>query len=195
MRRLPTLSALRHHRLHVPRREELPLLQVDRAAGLRRRRDQVGLARKQRRNLQHVDHLGRRRRLRRLMDVGQHRQPGLALDPLEHRASPPRRPGPRNEPWLVRLALSNDDLKTIGTPLAREIAASRSAWRRHDSALSITHGPAISTRRGPPKTTPPASTWRHAHETDLQLPHLRSAPAPCSARRCTAARISPRNSG
>ena len=28
----------------------------------------------------------------------------------------------------------------------------------HDSALSITQGPAIATKRGPPKTTPPTST-------------------------------------
>ena len=63
---------------HVERREELALLDVDRAPGPRGGHDQVGLPGEERRNLQDVDDLGGRRRLRRLVDVGQDRHAGVA---------------------------------------------------------------------------------------------------------------------
>ena len=67
-------------------RQELALLHVDRLCRcLRRRDEQVGLAAEKRRNLQDVDDLRRRRRVRRLVNVGQHRQPGARLDLGERR--------------------------------------------------------------------------------------------------------------
>ena len=64
---------LRHHVAHVPRREELALLHVDRLIGRCRRQQQVGLAAEERRNLKHVHGLRHRRALLRQMHVGQHR--------------------------------------------------------------------------------------------------------------------------
>ena len=60
--------------LHVLRRQELALLDVDRLAGPRRGDDQIGLPREERRDLQHVDDLGGGRGVRRLVNVGQQRQ-------------------------------------------------------------------------------------------------------------------------
>ena len=45
--------------LHLVRRQKLPLLDVDRLAGFRRRLDQIGLATQERRGLQNIDHLSR----------------------------------------------------------------------------------------------------------------------------------------
>ena len=61
----------------------MPLLDVDRPAGPRRRLQEVGLARQEGRDLEQVDHLGDRPGLDRLMDVGGHGQAGLGLDALE----------------------------------------------------------------------------------------------------------------
>ena len=49
--------------LHIIGREELTLLDVDDAAGLRGGDEQVGLAREKRRNLEHVRDFSRRLRL------------------------------------------------------------------------------------------------------------------------------------
>ena len=68
---------------HIPRREKLALLDIHHAAGTRRRDQQVGLAREQRRDLQDIDDFRGRRGLRRFMDVGQDRQPGRVLDASE----------------------------------------------------------------------------------------------------------------
>src|SRR5437667_2342854 len=59
---------------------------------------------------------------------------------------PSASPGPRYAVTLVRLALSNDALKTNG-PAMRAMAA---AMRCTCSSLSITHGPAISASGHPP---------------------------------------------
>ena len=59
IRRVPAFSAFATDRLHIPRREELPLLDVDGASGLRGRIDQIGLTREQRGNLDHIDDLRR----------------------------------------------------------------------------------------------------------------------------------------
>src|ERR1035437_7876162 len=67
-----------------------------------------------------------------------------AFNPARMR-SPSFRPGPRYAPTLVRLALSKLALKT-NSPTARRMPR---AMRCTCSSLSITHGPAISTRRLP----------------------------------------------
>ncbi len=59
--------------LHVPGRQELPLLDVDRAAGLRCRDQEIGLAREEGRDLQHIDRLRGDGALLLGVDVGQHR--------------------------------------------------------------------------------------------------------------------------
>ena len=66
---------------HVERREKLSFLQVHRAPRGGGGDDQVGLPAQERRDLEHVGHLGHRRGLRRLVDVGQDR----AADPLPDR--------------------------------------------------------------------------------------------------------------
>ncbi len=83
-------AALRHHHLviaaggglgdhvlHLPRREELPLLDVDRLAGGHDGADEIGLPAEKRRRLQHVHHRGHSRRLRGLVHVGEHRNADL----------------------------------------------------------------------------------------------------------------------
>src|ERR1035441_3536637 len=59
--------------------------------------------------------------------------------------SPSFNPGPRYAPTLVRLALSKLALKTNSPTASRMPRAMRCTC----SSLSITHGPAISTRRLP----------------------------------------------
>ena len=70
---MPAAGDLRGDVLHVPGRQELALLDVDRAAGLRRGDQQVGLPAQEGRDLQHVDRLGDRRALLGRVHVGQHR--------------------------------------------------------------------------------------------------------------------------
>ena len=76
-RGLPASTHLRDRVPHVVGREELALLDVDDAAGPRRGDEQVGLPAEERRNLQDVGDLGGRRRLRRLVDVGEDRHAEL----------------------------------------------------------------------------------------------------------------------
>ena len=73
----------------------------------------------------------------------------VAARTLSRIASPSSRPGPRNAPALVRLALSKDALKTQRIGKLAAIAARDSATWRHKLSRSMTHGPAI-TRRGSP---------------------------------------------
>ncbi len=71
---------LRHHILHVPGGEELPLLDVDGLARARRRQKQIGLAAEKGRDLQAV-HGGRDLgALRRLMHVGDDGEPHALTD-------------------------------------------------------------------------------------------------------------------
>ena len=60
--------------LHVPGRQELPLLDVDRQTRARRRDQEIGLAAQEGGDLQHVDRLRRDRALPGLVDVRQHGQ-------------------------------------------------------------------------------------------------------------------------
>ena len=126
-RELPAADDLRHRVAHVVGREELALLDVHDAAGLGRRDEQVGLPRQERRDLQHVGDLGRRRRLRRPRGCrsGSARR-CVALMAARIRR-PSSRPGPRNDVPDVRLALSYDALKMKGTPARRAMAASSPA--------------------------------------------------------------------
>ena len=62
--------------LHVPRRQELALFDVDRLAGRARRQQQIGLAAEKSRDLQDIDDFGHRRALFAFVHIGQHRQPG-----------------------------------------------------------------------------------------------------------------------
>ena len=72
---------LGHHVGHVPGRQKLPLLDVDRAAGLRRGDDQVGLAAQIGGDLQHIDRRAHRRALLGQVDIGDYR----AADAVAHR--------------------------------------------------------------------------------------------------------------
>src|SRR6187401_1646874 len=78
---------LRDRVFHVFRREELALLDVDGAAGLRRGDDQVGLPRQKRGNLQDVRDPCRRSRLAGVVDVGEDWQRGPLLDDPENTES------------------------------------------------------------------------------------------------------------
>ena len=62
---------LAHDILHVPRRQELSLLDVDDLAGLGCSHQQVGLARQERRDLQHVNMRRHDRALLFSVDVGE----------------------------------------------------------------------------------------------------------------------------
>src|SRR5690606_12617604 len=72
--------------------------------------------------------------------------------------TPSSRPGPRNDVIDVRFALSNDALKMYGIPASRAMAAIDRPSSSACSSLSMTHGPATSTRGGRPKTTSSVTT-------------------------------------
>jgi hypothetical protein len=67
--------------------------------------------------------------------------------------SPSWRPGPRNDLPEVRFALSNDALKTSGSPSRSAYPLSVSAMRSVRSCPSITHGPQIHRSGRPPPTS------------------------------------------
>ena len=71
---------LRDDVLHVPGREELPLLDIDRPPGARRRDQKVGLAAEEGGDLQRVDRLGDPGALGALVHVGDHRQADRLAD-------------------------------------------------------------------------------------------------------------------
>jgi hypothetical protein len=84
------------------RRHELRLLDVHRLARSRDRMDEIGLAGEEGRRLEHVDHLGDRRDLRNVVDVGQDRHAERVADLLEN-AQPLVHAGPAKA--LVRRAV------------------------------------------------------------------------------------------
>jgi hypothetical protein len=132
--------ALRTTFPHVLRREELPLLDVDRLAAARNRMDEIGLAAQERRRLQHVDdrcHFGN---VLGFVDVGQHRDADLRADVGED-SQALGHSRPRNDVPELRFALSYDDLKMKGMPSAAQISFSlpaTSIWSWRDST---TQGP------------------------------------------------------
>ena len=185
---------LGHHRAHVPRREELPLLEVDRRAGPRRRRYQVGLAREQRRNLQHVGDLGHRRRLRGLMDVGQHRESGFALDPLEHaqallQAGPAKR-SLAGAIGFVERRFENDRNAARARNRGQPLGVAQTGLGAFDHARPRDQHEARAAENHRARRYLP-----FAHDTALSARTLAERSGAVSARRTTAARMSPRNSG
>ena len=78
--RIAGAEQLGHHVLHVPGREELALLDVDRLAGARRGHQQIGLAAEEGRDLQEVDRFGDRSAMLGLMHVGGDRKAGALFD-------------------------------------------------------------------------------------------------------------------
>src|SRR5205807_6726319 len=106
------LAQLVYRVLHVFRSEELSFLDVDGASGRRRGQQQIRLPAEERGDLQDVHHLGGRRALGRLVDVGEHGQADLRLDPgedaqafLQPRAAERLHAGPIR---LVEAALEDD---------------------------------------------------------------------------------------
>src|SRR5678815_3138130 len=91
---------------------------------------------------------------------------------------PSTRPGPRNERIDVRLALSYDALKTSGTRVRCAISASRSASMLACVSLSMTQGPATSTKGWPP----PKAMWSPSWTGDT-LVIIRGADDPRAALR------------
>jgi hypothetical protein len=65
---------------HIPRRQKLPLLDVDRDPCLTGGEQQVGLPRQESGNLQHIHHLGDRGALGGIMDIGQDGHAELLLE-------------------------------------------------------------------------------------------------------------------
>ena len=140
--RVAGVDDLRDRVLHVVGREELPLLDVDDAPGLRRGDEQVGLPARGT-----PESAARRRR----------RPPAAACDGswmsvrigTSKRAliaastrRPSSSPGPRNERPDVRFALSYDALKMNGTPTrARDVGELGRRDRVACASLSMTHGP------------------------------------------------------
>ena len=91
---------------HVPRRQELAFLDVDRPAGPPGGEQQIGLAAQEGRDLQHVHGLGGSGALFPGMDVGLSTGRPVAERTSSKIASALSRPMPRGLPILVRLALS-----------------------------------------------------------------------------------------
>ena len=168
--------------LHVPRGHELPLLHVHRPPGRGRRLEQVGLPGEERGDLQEVAPPRRpappgATRGRRSSPAG--RSPS---SPARGSCSPSSSPGPRNDLPEVRLALSNDALKTSGSPSRSASCASASAMPRVRSRDSMTHGPAIH-RSGLPAAAPTVGDLDRAHDPPSWLVR-RFAGRGSSPRRC-----------
>ena len=73
--------------LHIPWRQELPLLHVNGASCFGRRLQQIGLATQERRNLQKVDHLAGKLGFVWRMDIGRYRNFQLTTDRRENFAT------------------------------------------------------------------------------------------------------------
>ena len=125
---------------HVVGRRELALLDVDHASGARAAMRSV--CREERGNLQHVGDLGGHSGFRRLVDVGDDGDvESLLIAPSTRK--PSRMPGPRNDRFDVRLALSYDALNMSGMPTRVVMSTSASARPVACCSLSTTHGPAM----------------------------------------------------
>ena len=137
----PALSSFVDDVLHVPRGDELALLDVHRAARRGRGDQQVGLAAEERRDLQHVAHLRHRRRLVRFVDVGRHGQAGF-VSFTRRRTSSPRfhsRAAKRLDAGAIGLVERRLE-DELDRQVARRSPSSRAAIESVSSSLSITHG-------------------------------------------------------
>ena len=145
--------------LHVPGREELALLDVDHAPGLGRRDQKVGLPAEEGRDLQHVDDLGDFGALRRLVHVGEHRQPELRRGARRRRQ---RCVEPEPRARLRRSCGSpcrRRSCRRARSRAGRAISFSAPAMSKACARLSIWHGPAISASGSAlPKRTEPTAT-------------------------------------
>ena len=144
---------------------------------LRGRHEQVGLAAQKRRNLQDVHDCRRRRGVRGLVNVGEHRQAGARFDVGRACAGPASRPGPRNDDSDVRLALSYDALKIERHAEPRaDLGAAPIAVSMACASLSMTHGPTMKASGWPvPIVTAPAETRRSTgvhHASDVGVERL-----------------------
>ena len=108
--RVARADDLGDHVLHVPGREELPLLDVDRLAGRGRREQKIGLAAEEGRDLQDVDGFGDGRALLRLMHVGDHGKAERLADLGKDRQRLLETQPARRFAALVRFALSKEHL-------------------------------------------------------------------------------------
>src|SRR5580658_740551 len=82
--RVARLAALLNRMLHVPRRNKLPLLDVDSAAAQRRRNYKVSLAAKKRGDLQHIDDFRHFCDVRHFVDIGENRKLNFVFDLLQN---------------------------------------------------------------------------------------------------------------
>src|SRR5581483_6279374 len=137
---------------------------------------------------------GRGRRLRRLVDIGQYRQSGFALHALEH-AQAFLQAGPAEGVVAGAIGLVEGGLEDDGhaafarnrrQPLGMAQARAGAfdyARPRDQHDLRAAEDDAASLNAG------------RAHDTDLSARTLAARCGASAARRATAARISPRNSG
>ena len=154
----------------VPRRQELSLLDVHGPPGPGRRHQQVGLAAQKRGDLQHVDHLGDRRGLIGLVDIGQNRQPRVRLH-ARQTARPSASPGPRNDS-STSIRLVERRLEDQGQPDVGRDAFTARAVSSACASLSITHGPVItSSGAPPPSVSDPMRTGGIRRSYTVPSPH------------------------
>ena len=150
--------------LHVPGRQELALLDIDRPAGFGRGQQQVGLAAQESRDLQHVDCFRHRPALLRRMDVGQDRQPQVSRTSARIGRLGFQADARGALPSEVRLALSKRGLvDQADAELARQLGQ-RVRWSPARAPGSPdAQGPAIRTNgRSLPMESGPTSTVRLA---------------------------------
>src|SRR5216683_3787580 len=115
---IPGITALVDSVLHVPGRNELPLLDVHRTPAERRRHNQVGLAAEKCRNLQNVDNLSDGSHVGRLMHIGEHRNVHFVFHLFQNaQAFLDPRPAVAADRGAVRLVVRGfeDERKVEGT--------------------------------------------------------------------------------
>ena len=144
--------------------------------------DQVGLAAEEGGDLQHVADLGRRLALRRLVHVGEHRQPGRlpdrGEDPQPLGEAGPAEARDRAAVGLVERGLEDE---RAAEPLRRSRRASRAASSVRAS-LSITHGPAM-TGSGVAVADRERRARGRSGARSPRIVRLRRPPAPGGSRR------------
>ena len=133
---------LLHGLRHVLGRNELAVLDVHDAARLRGRDDELRLHAQVRRNLDDVDDFAGRRRLIRVVNVGEHRQVELAASTFSSMRRPSSRPGPLVELERAAVVLRERRLEDQrNAQSSTRSSSSRSAVRIISDSSSMTHGP------------------------------------------------------